>query len=336
MEAKEKNYIVYMHTNLVNNKKYIGITGQKNYKKRWSNGLGYCKQVKFYRAIQKYGWVNFKHEILYSELTLEEACLLEKELISYYNTIANGYNSSEGGELSGYEHSEETIQKLKNLVWITNGTVNKRIYNTTSIEQYPGFWFGFTITDAQKRYQELRAKTAAANKELELLQWKQTDHFCKTCGKLMINKYGRGDYCCKACAVTHAHSPETKTKLAELNRAGICGIKNKHLSAEQKQKHSVATSSYYKNCKTVWISYNNELEKRIPETQLAEYLDSGWIRGKIKGRQIAWNRGKHFEQKRKVITKNNIEKRVLETELQEYLNNGWQLGKPNRRNKNEN
>lgn len=88
-----------MHTNLVNKKKYIGITQQKPIK-RWSNGLGYCQQSLFYNAIKKYGWDNFKHEVLLCNLTKEQAEMFEVELIKYYksNNRKFGYNQSIGGE----------------------------------------------------------------------------------------------------------------------------------------------------------------------------------------------------------------------------------------------
>lgn len=89
------NYVVYKHTNKINGKCYIGISN--NYKKRWgSNGIGYYRQS-FYRAIKKYGWDNFKHEILFENLTLKEASEKEKELIIKYNSIKYGYNDKEGG-----------------------------------------------------------------------------------------------------------------------------------------------------------------------------------------------------------------------------------------------
>ena len=81
---KEHNWCVYCHTNKINGKKYIGITCKEPHK-RWSNGNGY-KGQKFYNAITKYGWDNFEHEILFNELTLEEANKKEIELIKKYNT----------------------------------------------------------------------------------------------------------------------------------------------------------------------------------------------------------------------------------------------------------
>ena len=88
----DKNYIVYQHTNLINGKKYIGITKRINPNLRWQNGKGYSKQPKFYNAIQKYGWDNFSHEIIAQELTEIEAKELETHYIKIYNSIDNGYN----------------------------------------------------------------------------------------------------------------------------------------------------------------------------------------------------------------------------------------------------
>ncbi|MBP3801390.1 MAG: hypothetical protein J6I85_05165 [Clostridia bacterium] len=53
----------------------------------------------FYSAIQKYGWNNFSHEILYTNLSLEEANYKEAELIQKYQTTnpQYGYNIEKGG-----------------------------------------------------------------------------------------------------------------------------------------------------------------------------------------------------------------------------------------------
>ena len=84
-------------------------------KKRWKNGLGYQTQERFYRAIKKYGWNNFEHIVLYSNLTKEEACAKEQELILLYKTQDRefGYNSTSGGEFC--ELSIETREKMSEL-----------------------------------------------------------------------------------------------------------------------------------------------------------------------------------------------------------------------------
>lgn len=108
-----KEFIVYMHENKINHKKYIGITCQKP-TQRWRGGKGY-KIGLFKNAIDKYGWNNFNHIILYERLTKEDACLKEQELIKQYNTmdINYGYNLCEGGNLTlGYHHTKESREKM--------------------------------------------------------------------------------------------------------------------------------------------------------------------------------------------------------------------------------
>lgn len=107
-------YCVYRHT-CPNGKCYIGITGQEPLK-RWDGGRGYQKAKLFYRAIQKYGWDNIKHEILLDGLTKEKACQKEIELIAEHksNNHDYGYNVSSGGESgnAGVTASEETRHKM--------------------------------------------------------------------------------------------------------------------------------------------------------------------------------------------------------------------------------
>ena len=90
-------YKVYMHIT-PNEKKYIGIT-KNSLKRRWGNGVGYKTQL-FGKAIEKYGWNNIKHILLYDNLTEEEAKEKEIQLISFYNTTNSkyGYNNTMGGD----------------------------------------------------------------------------------------------------------------------------------------------------------------------------------------------------------------------------------------------
>ena len=115
-------YTVYQHKNKINGKSYIGITMQKP-EQRWGiNGNNYKSSPHFYAAIIKYGWDNFDHIILFTNLTREEACLKEQEFIEKYNTMNRkfGYNSTSGGE--SFVMNEETKQKIsKALMGNKNG-----------------------------------------------------------------------------------------------------------------------------------------------------------------------------------------------------------------------
>lgn len=100
MSDYNKKWCVYVHTNKINDKKYVGITSRKP-EDRWHvNGTGYSKQTYFWSAIQKYGWDNFEHEVLLTNLTFENACAAEKYLIQYYKSYDKeyGYNLTLGGE----------------------------------------------------------------------------------------------------------------------------------------------------------------------------------------------------------------------------------------------
>lgn len=113
MENKT-NWCVYMHENRVNGKKYIGITSQKP-TRRWQNGRHYEECTAFFRAIKKYGWDGFRHEILFTELTQENAERLEVEMIAKYQTTdpEHGYNISPGGAAgAGWRLSPETKARL--------------------------------------------------------------------------------------------------------------------------------------------------------------------------------------------------------------------------------
>jgi len=104
-------YTIYIHKNKINGKVYIGQTCQKP-EKRWDNGRGYETSPRFYNAILKYGWDNFEHIILYTNLTVEEANKKEQELIKFYNSTDEnfGYNITDGGK--NFRHSEETKKKI--------------------------------------------------------------------------------------------------------------------------------------------------------------------------------------------------------------------------------
>ena len=99
MQKIDRKYCVYIHTNKLNNKKYVGITCRPP-EVRWNHGRGYQTNLHFWHAIEKVGWDNFSHDIIAEGLTKQEAHQLEMELIQFHNTTdsACGYNHSCGGE----------------------------------------------------------------------------------------------------------------------------------------------------------------------------------------------------------------------------------------------
>lgn len=106
-----RGYTVYKHT-CPNGKVYIGITSQDPHQ-RWQGGRGYKHSAHFHSAIQKYGWENMNHEILFANLSREEAEAKEVELIKYHksNDRRYGYNIADGG--LAHTQTEETKQKIR-------------------------------------------------------------------------------------------------------------------------------------------------------------------------------------------------------------------------------
>lgn len=99
MEIESGDYTVYVHIS-PNKKRYVGITKQEP-RKRWAYGKGYRKnQSLFYNAIQKYGWENFEHYILFEGVSKDFAIKKERELIKLWKTNNRkyGYNITLDGE----------------------------------------------------------------------------------------------------------------------------------------------------------------------------------------------------------------------------------------------
>ena len=109
-------YTIYKHTNKINGKSYIGQTLQVNLQLRFKNGRGYRQQKVFFKAILKYSWENFTHEVLEIVDTKELANEREKYYIKLYNTYigvkgAQGYNATPGGDGgSGFIWAKEVYQ----------------------------------------------------------------------------------------------------------------------------------------------------------------------------------------------------------------------------------
>lgn len=123
------SYSLYIHKNKINNKLYIGITSQYPVSNRWKNGAGYKHNPRFWNAIQKYGWDNFTHKVIFENMNKELAEETEQEFIKLYkaNNKDYGYNIENGGKIlkiseeqkqhlrkinTGKHHTEETKKKM--------------------------------------------------------------------------------------------------------------------------------------------------------------------------------------------------------------------------------
>ena len=107
-------YTLYLRTNKINGKQYVGQTNDfRKRENQWN-----CLKARYANQYigaerEKYGVENFKCEILAEVDTREVAWELEKRYIEEFNTVyPNGYNRSYGGKTNvggnnGYHNGKE-------------------------------------------------------------------------------------------------------------------------------------------------------------------------------------------------------------------------------------
>lgn len=133
--------IIYLVTNLINGKLYVGQT-TRTLKKRWKE---HCSKTSkcpcLHNAIEKYGKENFKVEQIDIAIDRKELDKKEQYYINFYNTLApNGYNLETGGNL-GAQHSEETLEKMK--AWHREHPISD-IEKDKRVKRLSEYWKGNT------------------------------------------------------------------------------------------------------------------------------------------------------------------------------------------------
>ena len=119
---------IYIITNKINNKQYIGSTiiePQKRFKQHIYNSTHkntHQYNYPLYQAMRKYGIDNFNFEIiLQKDCSEEEIRLIEKEYIIQYNSLCpNGYNQTLNtlhpiNDIETYNEMATTLMNYTNL-----------------------------------------------------------------------------------------------------------------------------------------------------------------------------------------------------------------------------
>ena len=144
---KERHYLVYQTTNLLNGKIYIGQHQTYDV----SDGyLGSGKELG--DDIKRFGRENFKREILFDFDSFEEMNDKERELVNEdfvaredtYNLVVGGRDIKGNLTFLGKHHSEETKRKISEMkrknppIGKSNGMFDKHwYYNPSTLEQKP-------------------------------------------------------------------------------------------------------------------------------------------------------------------------------------------------------
>ena len=149
----ENNYSVYQHVT-PDGMYYFGQTN--NIKRRWRNNGAEYKGTSLYPYIEKFGWDNIQHIVLFKDQTRENALWIENFLIETaqedgvcINKQRSGLVSKEDGyKQQYYEQNKEKVQeRQKQYYEINKGQISeqKKQYYETNKEK---------VQERQKQYYE--------------------------------------------------------------------------------------------------------------------------------------------------------------------------------------
>jgi group I intron endonuclease len=153
---------IYLITNIITKKQYVGQTLCKNVETRWKqhkkcdhNSIGRYLLA----AYNKYGIESFKFQIIC--ICFDEDCnLYEEEYIKKFNTLVpNGYNLREGGKNS--KQHPETIEKISDKLKgrrLTPLTDDIRIKLSENSKGVNNSNYGKKISKEQKEKQSIKMK----------------------------------------------------------------------------------------------------------------------------------------------------------------------------------
>lgn len=171
---------VYKHTTLDTNQVfYIGIGSDSNYRR---SKLKSDRNKLWERVVKKHG---YKVDILFDNITWEEACQKEIELIAFYGrrdlNTGTLTNLTEGGEgILGFKHSEESIEKTINSEGYKNRSKSRDYIKGKTYEEVYG----------EKRAKEIKEKQSKASrpesrkgKDHHFFGKKRPDHSAKLKGR---------------------------------------------------------------------------------------------------------------------------------------------------------
>jgi hypothetical protein len=267
--------IVYEIRNKINGKSYIGQHSSKELGSYWGSG----KLIRF--AIEKYGIENFERIILERCNTKDELNESEKYWIKEKNTIANGYNLTEGGtggDTSKFiDYSEDWREKQRintTRYWESLSEEERKIRSeiligsNNGMYNKVGFWKGKKLPAEiiQKQLGSRRSYKGENNPN-----WKGGSKKNCKCGK----EIGLISETCSDCKdrtgeknafYGKSHSEEFKSKLSKMRTGTYNGDQNKPIIIDEVEYRSAGEASRLLNIPMITIrwrvlSKNKKFEK---------------------------------------------------------------------------
>lgn len=288
----KRDCIVYMHI-APGNHIYIGQTNQKFELRCGRLGEGYKGCTYFWNVIQKYGWENVKHEVLYENLTRAEANAIETALIDTYKKMPewNVCNIFPGGGAHmgprfNKDIKAEMSERMRGRIKINNGVSDKMIH-----------------PEELDKYIECGWKKGTYRK------WNEEE-------RKAISKRLTG--------VKHPESRRINNAKAQKKFIWVTdGISNKRI---KKSEYDNYFSQGWKRGQTnlsivdkVWMN-NGDTHLLVESNDIDKYAKMGFIKGMLNGGNGGANKGKVR------VHKGNCRKYIPVTELQNYLDKGYVRG----------
>ena len=162
--------LIYKITNLINNKLYIGQTCKTLNERMLTHKNSMISGVNthLYNAMRRYGWENFKFEVVCKATSQEELDELEVYYIDYYDTYRHGYNMTLGGSTNpmvckavkekhdNIMRSESVRNKIRDSVkqyFAENGGVSEKTRKKLS-DQKKSFYASESGAKAKQHFKE--------------------------------------------------------------------------------------------------------------------------------------------------------------------------------------
>ena len=188
--------IIYLITNTVNGKQYVGQTQRDNADKRFTEHVAASRATQgarghFHKALRKYGAAAFVLEEIDSAVSFDELSEKERYWIAKYRTFETGYNMTLGGEGGSYPHSEEQKERQRQETlsrppefWARQKVATQEAMNNPEMRQkiscgvrkyyetHSSPWLGRVHTDETR--QRMR-EGAATRDNTNLGKWERTE-----------------------------------------------------------------------------------------------------------------------------------------------------------------
>ena len=302
---------IYLTTNLINNKKYIGQHKASQFDTKYK-GSGKILS----KAIKKYGFDNFKTEILYECSSKEELDSKEKYYILLYNADLSSdfYNITPGGS-GGMQ---------KGLIAVNNGE-HKKLINKEDLQTYLdiGYKLGGlpqTKEVVQHRISFLKGRKASKETRLKLskslkgLKPPRTaiENSIKSRKESNFQPFSKGK-------VSLYNSQLDKVIFVEENDIAKY-LEDGYVRGRRPQ--SDATKKKMSDSQKQLTCITNDIEiKFVKKDEVDQYISNGYRLGRIPTRPN--QKAEH----RKFMNKDGVQHMVKQDEWQTYLDNGYVFGR---------